>query len=73
MKKLWKQSKEGIVSFWRNEQGIGTLEIVLIIAVVVIIFLLFKDFIVEFVEKLVSGSENELKESFKNERNGAFN
>lgn len=64
MKKLWKQSKEGIVSFWRNEQGIGTLEIVLIIAVVVIIFLLFKNFIIEYVTKFVNRSKAEIDGAF---------
>lgn len=64
MKKLWKQSKEGIASFWRNEQGIGTLEIVLIIAVVVIIFLLFKNFIIEYVTKFVNRSKAEIDGAF---------
>lgn len=66
MKKLWKQSKEEISSFWRNEQGIGTLEIVLIIAVVVIIFLLFKEFIINFVKRFISGSESQLNKEFQN-------
>lgn len=46
--------------FWDNEDGIGTLEILLIIAVIIIIFFAFKDFIVEYVNKLVSKGKNEL-------------
>jgi len=57
-------AKNKLTSFWRNEQGIGTLEVVLIIAVVVIIFIVFKDFIVGYVKKMVNGSENKLNDAF---------
>jgi len=65
MKKLWNAAKQGTVSFWRNEQGIGTLEIVLIIAVVVIIFLAFKDFIIEYVNKFLAKSKKGIDDAFK--------
>lgn len=67
MKKLWNAAKQGTVSFWRNEQGIGTLEIVLIIAVVVIIFLAFKDFIIEYVTDFIGRSETKLNKEFPKE------
>lgn len=57
--------KREIVTFARNEQGIGTLEIVLIIAVVILIFVIFKDFIMEQVSKLVSKSEKGIEDAFK--------
>lgn len=46
--------------FWNDEDGIGTLEILLIIAVIIIIFFAFKDFIVEYVNKLVNKGKSEL-------------
>lgn len=65
----WKQrlaaAKQELQTFWRNEQAIGTLEIVLIIAVVVLIFIIFKDFIMEQVSKLVSKSKNNIDDAFK--------
>ncbi|MDQ6420324.1 Flp1 family type IVb pilin [Paenibacillus sp. LHD-117] len=62
MKKLmfgWK-------SFWRNEQGLGTLEIILIIAVVIIIALLFKDWIIELIENLMGKADDEANRIFEN-------
>lgn len=62
MKKLvtgWK-------SFWRNEQGLGTLEIILIIAVVIIIALLFKDWIIELIENLMGKADDEANKIFDN-------
>lgn len=59
------KAKQKMTSFWRNEQGIGTLEVVLIIAVVVIIFIVFKDFIVGYVNKLVNQSQGKLDDTFK--------
>ncbi|WP_052723608.1 Flp1 family type IVb pilin [Paenibacillus wulumuqiensis] len=42
MTNILKQSWNGIQSFWKEEDGIGTLEMVLIIAVILIIALAFK-------------------------------
>lgn len=64
MKKLWSSAKQRAVSFWHNEQGIGTLEIVLIIAVVVIIFLAFKEFIIRYVTDFIGRSESKLDKEF---------
>lgn len=52
-------------SFWRNEQGLGTLEIILIIAVVIIIALLFKDWIIELVENLMGKADEEASRIFE--------
>ena len=65
MKKLWSSAKQRAVSFWRNEQGIGTLEIVLIIAVVVIIFLAFKNFIIQYVNDFIGKSKKGIDDAFK--------
>lgn len=53
-------------SFWRNEQGLGTLEIILIIAVVIIIALLFKDWIIALIENLMGKADDEASRIFDN-------
>lgn len=55
MKKL----KNFLTKFWKDEEGLQTLEILLIIAVVVAIALLFRKTIMEWVKTLISfGDEN---------------
>jgi len=52
-------------ALWRNEQGMGTLEIVLIVAVLIAIVLVFKTEIISFLESLMSkvtGKSDELFE-----------
>ncbi|GBF76446.1 hypothetical protein PA598K_04919 [Paenibacillus sp. 598K] len=39
--------------FWNEEDGIGTLEIVLIIAVIVVIAIIFKDWIIGLVKDIL--------------------
>lgn len=45
--------KEWLKEFWEDEEGMGTVEIVLIIAVLIAIALLFKDRITKFVGDLM--------------------
>ncbi|MNN91610.1 hypothetical protein D3C76_26520 [compost metagenome] len=40
-------------SFWKDEDGLGTLEMIMIIAVLIAVVLLFKDKIQEVVEALI--------------------
>lgn len=44
--------KQFIQKFWNDEEGIQTLEIMLIIAVIVVIALMFRTQIIEWVERL---------------------
>ncbi|OOC64357.1 Flp1 family type IVb pilin [Paenibacillus ihbetae] len=44
--------KNGMKRFWKDESGIGTLEMILILVVILIIALIFKDEITELVDKL---------------------
>lgn len=50
--------------FWRDEEGIGTLEIVLIAAVLIIVALLFKDWILAFLADLMGSAENKASSIF---------
>ncbi|HUC91582.1 MAG TPA: Flp1 family type IVb pilin [Paenibacillus sp.] len=49
---------------WRSEEGLGTLEVILIIAVVIIIALLFKDWIVQLVENLMGKADEQADKIF---------
>ncbi|MBW7476549.1 multidrug transporter [Paenibacillus oenotherae] len=51
-------------AFWRSESGLGTLEIVLIIAVIIILALLFKDWIIALIEKLMGKADDEANTIF---------
>ncbi len=53
MRYLYSAGTRAATALWRNERGIGTLEIVMIAAVLIIIALLFKDWIVEFLNNLM--------------------
>ncbi|WP_017811500.1 MULTISPECIES: Flp1 family type IVb pilin [Paenibacillus] len=53
MTNILKQSWNGIQSFWKEEDGVGTLEMVLIIAVILIIALAFKTKITEVVKGML--------------------
>lgn len=49
-----KKMKNFLQSFWQEEDGMGTVEIVIIIAVLVAVALLFKDGIEDFVNGLMN-------------------
>ena len=53
-----------IRKFWQEEEGLGTLEIVLIIAVVIILALLFKDWIIGLLQKLMGDADDKANEIF---------
>ncbi|TQR44195.1 Flp1 family type IVb pilin [Paenibacillus popilliae] len=60
-----KRFTEGLKRFWKNEEGIGTLEILLIIVVIVIIALMFKKQIVKWVEDLLGTANKSITNEFK--------
>ncbi|WP_246070473.1 Flp1 family type IVb pilin [Paenibacillus kobensis] len=53
-----------VTKLWKEEDGIGTLEIILIIAVIIIIALLFKDWIIELVNNLMGQADSQANEIF---------
>jgi preprotein translocase subunit Sec61beta len=56
--------ESGLVKWWEEEDGIGTLEIVLIAAVLIIVALLFKDWIINFLSDLMGSAEDRAKSIF---------
>lgn len=53
-------TRQALVRFWRDEDGIGTLEILLIAAVLVIIAVAFRKWILSFIKKLFGEANAEL-------------
>ena len=57
----WNQA---VQRFWKNEEGIGTLEIVLIIAVIIVLALLFKGWIIKFLKGMMDGADDKASTIF---------
>ncbi|WP_172197688.1 Flp1 family type IVb pilin [Saccharibacillus qingshengii] len=54
-----------VKGFWKEEEGLGTLEVILIIGVTLIIALIFKTQITALVNKLLSSVNTKSEEFFK--------
>ncbi|WP_106766709.1 Flp1 family type IVb pilin [Paenibacillus faecalis] len=63
MMKMLSILRNQVRSFWKDERGIGTLEMILIIVVILIIALIFKDQLKSLVEKLFK-NVNERSDEF---------
>ncbi|XEC93845.1 Flp1 family type IVb pilin [Paenibacillus tarimensis] len=60
-----KKTVQAVKRFMKSEEGLGTLEVILIIAVVIIIALLFKDWIIDLIENLMGKADDEANKIFK--------
>lgn len=49
--------------FWMEEEGLGTLEILLIVAVLVAIAIVFRKWIVQWFDKLVGDANTNMKDN----------
>lgn len=47
-------------AFWNDEDGIGTLEMILIVAVIVVIAVAFRKWIISWVQKLFDTANDEM-------------
>ncbi|MBD7966570.1 Flp1 family type IVb pilin [Paenibacillus gallinarum] len=57
--------KNKIISFWKEEDGLGTLEMILIIGVIIVIGLIFKNQITAIVDKLLDQVNTKSDQFFK--------
>ncbi|APO44478.1 Flp1 family type IVb pilin [Paenibacillus sp. FSL P4-0176] len=57
--------KNKVNAFWKEEDGLGTLELILIIGVIIIIALIFKNQIKTLVERLLTNVSNKSNEFFE--------
>ncbi|PYI55982.1 hypothetical protein DLM86_09195 [Paenibacillus flagellatus] len=53
-------AKRLAIGFWKDEEGIGTLELLLIVAVLVIVAVAFRKWILSFIKKLFGEANEEL-------------
>lgn len=53
--------------FWNDEEGLGTLEMILIIAVLIAVVLVFREEIVKVVKSLISTAGDKSQEVFESE------
>ncbi|AIQ56728.1 Flp1 family type IVb pilin [Paenibacillus borealis] len=56
---------EGARNFWKDEDGLGTLEMILIIAVLIAVVLVFREEIVKVVKDLISTAGDKSQEVFE--------
>lgn len=56
---------KSIEAFWGDEDGLGTLELVLIAAVLIIVAIFFKDWILEFLGNLMDSIEGKSDSLFR--------
>ncbi|MEI2399153.1 MULTISPECIES: Flp1 family type IVb pilin [Paenibacillus] len=56
---------EGVRNFWRDEDGLGTLEMILIIAVLIAVVMVFREEIVKVVKDLISTAGDKSQEVFE--------
>ncbi|WP_018754041.1 Flp1 family type IVb pilin [Paenibacillus sanguinis] len=59
--------RNGIQSFWRNEDGLGMLEMIMIIAVIVILAVIFRDQLKTIITSLL-GKAKSKTESFMDDK-----
>ena len=52
-------------SFWKDEEGLGTLEMILIIAVLIAVVLVFREEIVKVVKDLISTAGEKSQDVFE--------
>ena len=52
--------KQNLVRFWKEKDGLGTLELLLILAVIVIIAIAFRKWIVKWVSELFNKADSEI-------------
>lgn len=52
--------KNWAIAFWRNEKGLGTLEILLIAGVLIVIAVAFRKQITAWVQKVLDQAESDL-------------
>ncbi|MBJ6361426.1 Flp1 family type IVb pilin [Paenibacillus sp. GCM10012307] len=61
---MWTKVKDFGGKLWRSEDGMGTLEVILIIAVLILVALLFKKQILALVENLMGKADTKANTIF---------
>lgn len=57
----WLQTaRTKLIRFWRNEDGLGTLEMLMILAVLVIVAIAFRKWIIKWVDAIFSKTDSQI-------------
>ncbi|WJH34059.1 Flp1 family type IVb pilin [Paenibacillus aurantius] len=59
---MWKSIQRKAKAFWKEEDGLGTLEMLLILAVVVIVAIAFREWIMKWVGGLFKGADTQINQ-----------
>ncbi|QJD87403.1 Flp1 family type IVb pilin [Cohnella herbarum] len=62
---LFQFGMKAVSDLWEDEEGLGTLELVLIAAVLIIVAIFFKDWILEFLGNLMDSVEGKAEDVFE--------
>ncbi|MBU5440724.1 multidrug transporter [Paenibacillus sp. MSJ-34] len=65
MKRRVKRMRTWLRTLWNEEEGLGTVEIIFIIAVLIIIVLLFRTQIMNFIESLMGRADEQSNKLFE--------
>lgn len=60
-----KKVKEMVKKFWKDEEGLGIVEILLILAVIIGLALIFRDQITSMVEKIFKSNNDKMDDLLK--------
>lgn len=63
MKQIWRN----VTAFWLDEEGIGTLEMVLIIAVILVIALFFRKWIIAWFENIITKTNDDMNSNMNSD------
>lgn len=61
---MWNPLRRGVERLLRDEDGAGVVEIIMIIAVVIIVAIIFRDQLIDFVKKLMNRAETTSNDMF---------
>lgn len=65
-----KKMNRALISFWKDEEGIGTLELILIIAVIVVLAIAFRKWIIHWISDLFTSTDNNIDQFNQVSNNG---
>jgi|GEM_PF-590578 Flp pilus assembly pilin Flp len=69
---LWNALRSHSGKFWRDEEGAGAVEMIMIIAVVIIVAIIFREYLINFVKSLMGKAETESEKMFNYDYKGHF-
>lgn len=69
---FWHSMRRGAGKLLRNEEGAGVVEVIMIIAVVIIVAIIFREYLIDLVKTLMGRAETEANDIFNYDANKHF-